>query len=234
LLDPASAQDAATKNYVDNTAAGLSAKNAVLVATTASITLSGEQTIDGITTSASRVLVKNQATASQNGIYVSGSSAWTRATDADAWSELVSAYVFVEEGTTNADTGWTCTADPGGTLGTTANNWVQFSSSASISSGNAGISVSGGAISAVGVANRISITTGIDIASGYVGQSSITTLGTVTTGTWTGTTIAVANGGTGATTLTGLVKGNGTSAFTAAVAGTDYLSPSSTIDGGTF
>jgi hypothetical protein len=55
----------------------------------------------------------------------------------------------------------------------------------------------------------------VDIASTYVGQSSITTLGTITTGTWNGTTIGVANGGTGATTLTGFLKGNGTSAFTA-------------------
>lgn len=70
--------------------------------------------------------------------------------------------------------------------------------------------------------------------STWVGSSSITTLGTISTGTWNATTIAVAKGGTGTTTLTGIVKGNGTSAFSAAVAGTDYLSPDSTIDGGTF
>jgi hypothetical protein len=64
--------------------------------------------------------------------------------------------------------------------------------------------------------------------------SSLSSIGTITTGTWNGSTIAVANGGTGATTLTGLVKGNGTSAFTAAVAGTDYHDTNSTIDGGTF
>jgi hypothetical protein len=67
-----------------------------------------------------------------------------------------------------------------------------------------------------------------------VTSSSLTSVGTLTSGTWNATTISVAYGGTGATTLTGLVKGNGTSAFTAAVAGTDYLSPNSEIDGGSF
>jgi len=68
----------------------------------------------------------------------------------------------------------------------------------------------------------------------YAGQASITTLGTITTGAWNGAAIGVPYGGTGATTLTGLVKGNGAAAFTAAIAGTDYLAPSSIIDGGVF
>ena len=61
--------------------------------------------------------------------------------------------------------------------------------------------------------------------STWTGSANITTVGTVTSGTWNGTTISVANGGTGATTLTGILKGNGTSAFTAATAGTDYVAP---------
>lgn len=65
-------------------------------------------------------------------------------------------------------------------------------------------------------------------------SSSLTSVGTIATGTWNGTTIGVAYGGSGATTLTGILKGNGTSAFSAAVDGTDYLSPNGTIDGGTF
>lgn len=95
-----------------------------------------------------------------------------------------------------------------------------------------------GAMSArtiTGTSNRLSVTNGdgvsgnptLDISSGYVGQATITTLGTITTGTWAGTTIAVANGGTGAATLTGVLKGNGTAAFTAATEGTDYLSGAS-------
>jgi len=99
----------------------------VLVATTANITLSGEQTIDGVLTSASRVLVKNQSTASQNGIYVSGAGSWARATDMDAWSEVPSSLVVVQQGSTLADTLWLCTSNTGGTLGTTAIAWQQAS-----------------------------------------------------------------------------------------------------------
>jgi hypothetical protein len=235
LLDPVSAQDAATKAYVDSVAQGLDAKGSVKAATTASITLSGAQTIDGVSVVANdRVLVKNQSTASQNGVYLAQSGAWTRALDMDAWSEVPNAFVFVEQGTTQADTGWVCTADQGGTLGTTAIAWTQFSSAASYVAGN-GLTLTGNVFDVVGTANRITINAdSIDIAATYVGQTSITTLGTVTTGAWNGAAVGVPYGGTGVTTLTGLVKGNGTSAFTAAVAGTDYLSPSSTIDGGTF
>jgi hypothetical protein len=235
LLDPVSAQDAATKAYVDSVAQGLDAKGSVKAATTASITLSGAQTIDGVSVVANdRVLVKNQSTASQNGVYVAQSGAWTRALDMDAWSEVPNAFVFVEQGTTQADTGWVCTADQGGTLGITAIPWTQFSSAASYVAGN-GLTLTGAVFDVVGTANRITVNAdSIDIAATYVGQTSITTLGTITTGAWNGAAIGVAYGGTGVMTLTGLVKGNGTSAFTAAVAGTDYLSPSSTIDGGTF
>lgn len=127
---------AVTKGYVDGLLNGLSWKDSVDVATTANITLSGEQTIDGVTTSSSRVLVKNQSTTSQNGIYVSGAGAWTRATDMDAWSEVPSAAVFVEAGTTQADTAWVCTSNDGGTLGTTAITFVKFSSAAGIIDGS--------------------------------------------------------------------------------------------------
>jgi hypothetical protein len=235
LLDPTSAQDAATKAYVDSVAQGLDAKASVKAATTANITLSGAQTIDGVSVVAGdRVLVKNQTTASQNGVYVAQSGPWTRALDLDAWSEVPNAFVFVEQGTTQADTGWVCTADQGGTLGTTSIPWTQFSSAASYVAGG-GLTLTGNVFDVVGAANRITVNAdSIDIAATYVGQTSITTLGTVTTGAWNGAAVGVAYGGTGVTTLTGLVKGNGTSAFTAAVAGADYLSPSSTIDGGVF
>jgi hypothetical protein len=125
---PVNPGDLAPKSYVDSVAAGASWHTAVLVATTVNITLSGEQTIDGFLTSSSRVLVKNQTTQSQNGIYISNSSSWTRATDMNAWSQVPAAAVFVQEGTTNADLGFVCTSAPGGTLGTTAITFVQFSS----------------------------------------------------------------------------------------------------------
>lgn len=81
--------------------------------------------------------------------------------------------------------------------------------------------------------NGTTVLTGSALGTGVTG-SSLTSVGTLTSGTWNASTIGVAYGGTGVTTLTGLVKGNGTSAFTAAVAGTDYLSPSSEIDGGSY
>lgn len=255
VADPVNAQDAATKNYVDATAQGLDVKGSVYAATTAALAVTARTsttltiggttfTLDGQTLSnGQRVLVKNSTTGTgagtqDNGIYtVSGigtSVVLTRSTDMDAWTEFPGAFTFVEQGTTLADTGWVCTSDQGGTLGTTAVTFTQFSGAGTYTAGN-GLSLSGGSFSVTGTTNRISVSgAGVDIAATYVGQTSITTLGTITSGTWNGSTIAVANGGTGATTLTGVLKGNGTSAFTAAVDGTDYLSPSATIDGGTF
>jgi hypothetical protein len=96
-------------------------KESVKVATTATITLSGEQTIDGVLTSASRILVKNHSTGSLNGIYVTASGSWTRADDFDADAEVTSGLlVTVEDGTTQADTVWTLTTADPITLGTTA------------------------------------------------------------------------------------------------------------------
>ncbi len=109
--------------------AGLKWKESVVVATTANITLSGEQTIDGVLTSASRVLVKNQSTQSQNGIYVSAAGAWTRSTDADSAAELEGATVRVQQGTSNSDTTWIQTTD-GITLGSSNIVWTQFGVSA--------------------------------------------------------------------------------------------------------
>ena len=235
LTDPTAAQDAATKAYVDAVAQGLKVKDAARCATTANITLSGAQTIDGVSAIAGdRVLVKNQSTASQNGIYVVAAGAWSRATDADIYTELVSAFCFVSEGSTLADTGWVCTANLGGTLGTTSLPFAQFSGAGSYLAGN-GLGLSGSTFSVTANGATLDVSaSGVKISDTYAGQSSITTVGTIATGVWSGTAVVVAKGGTGATTLTGVLKGNGTSAFTAAVDGTDYLSPSATIDCGTF
>jgi hypothetical protein len=99
-------------------------KDSVAVATTANITLSGEQTIDGVVTAASRVLVKNQSTGSQNGIYVSAAGAWARAADADVDPDITPGMmVYVERGTANGDQVFFCTNQSAVTIGTTAINF---------------------------------------------------------------------------------------------------------------
>ncbi|MCX5581312.1 hypothetical protein [Kaistia terrae] len=125
--DPSSALHAATKQYVDNVAAGLDPKPSVRLATTANDTLSGLAARDGVTPVAgNRVLVKSQTTAAQNGIYVAASGAWARAADMDNWLEVPGANVWVEEGTAHGASAWVCSVVSGGTLGTTAITWSQF------------------------------------------------------------------------------------------------------------
>lgn len=168
--DPTNGLDAATKQYVDNMAAGLEVKTSVRAATTANITLSGTQTIDGVALVAGdRVLVKNQTTASQNGLYLVAAGAWTRTTDTDAWTELVSAFVFVESGTSNADSGWVCTIDPGGTLGTNSVSWTQFAGAGTVTAGT-GLAVSGNQVALAAGSNVLALhnlaSTGMVIRTG--------------------------------------------------------------------
>lgn len=140
LGTPTNTTDAATKAYVDGLISGLNSlfdgKGSVRAASTANVTVSnpGTAVFDGITlTSGDRLLLKNQSSQAENGIYVfNGSgSALTRATDFDAWAEIPGGVVTVEEGTTNADTIWLSTANAGGTLGTTAITWFQIPTSSS-------------------------------------------------------------------------------------------------------
>lgn len=101
-------------------------KDPAYVATTANIALTGDQTIDGISTAGGiRVLVKDQSDFTQNGIYLSSSGAWSRATDSDTAGELEGAAVTVQDGVVNGNTTWVQTAD-GITLGVTGIEWVQF------------------------------------------------------------------------------------------------------------
>jgi hypothetical protein len=169
LADPTNDQDAATKYYVDTVAQGLDVKASVKAATTANITLSGAQTIDGIAIVAGdRVLVKSQTSTPTNGIYVAASGAWARSADASTWDELVSAYTFVEEGATYADTGWVCTINAGGTLGTTPITWSQFSGAGTYLAGT-GLTLTG---------NTFSITN-TAVTAGSYGSASETLTATV-------------------------------------------------------
>jgi len=292
---PSSSTDAATKGYVDSLSAGLDPKASVRVATTAALasysfstnvitaSANGTLTVDDVTVAvADRVLVKDEAGANQkyNGIYVvtatgdaSNPFVLTRATDADSSAEMTpGVFCFIEEGTTNADSGWVLSTNATITLNTTALSFVQFSSAASLSfsaplsksgstvsltlaarlvNNSGSLDLASGIVSAAtytsvtvdtygrvtagsdistsnglltrtssgtftsrtvtGTTDVITVTNGdgvsgnptITIASTYAGQTSITTLGTVTTGTWSASTIALNKGGTGATTAAG-------------------------------
>lgn len=190
LGTPTADADAATKAYVDSVAQGLDVKGSCRVGTTANITLSGTQTIDGVAVIAGdRVLVKNQSSAAENGIYVVAAGSWARATDADTWAELVGAFTFVEEGTVNDNSGWVCTSPAGGTLGVTAVTWEQFSGAGQITAG-AGMFKSGNTLN-VGTASSARIVVGtddIDLATTGVTASTyksvtVDTYGRVTGGT---------------------------------------------------
>ena len=130
-----------SKEYVDAVKVGLDFKDSVRVASTATVTVSGPgAAIDGITLSSNdRVLLKNQSTASENGIYVfnGAASALTRATDADANAEVTAGlFTFVEEGTVNADSGFVLTTDGTITVGSTALAFAQFSGAGQIVAGD--------------------------------------------------------------------------------------------------
>ena len=258
-----------TKTYVDSVANGLDVKASVRVATTANLgatysngagtlTNSGSQAaiaIDGVTLVANdRVLVKDQSTAAQNGFYKvttvgDGSSNWvlTRTPDADAADELTAgAFTFTTEGSANGDNGYVLATNGAVTLGTTAINFEQFSGAGQITAGN-GLTKTGNTINAVGTADKITVSAdAITIASSYVGQNTITTLGTIGTGVWQGTDVAVAHGGTGLSAFTGkgVLIANDAGTALEFETGTQYQvmgfnssgvpTATGTIDGGTF
>lgn len=199
------ATDAATKAYVDSVAQGLDVKESVHVATTANLaSLSGLLTIDGHTIEAGqRVLVKNQSTASENGIYVAGSSTWSRADDFDGTPAVdTGAFTFVEYGTVNGGTGWVLTTTGTITIGTTALTFTQFSGGGTFTAGDA-LSLTGSEFdvkydnSTIGIngSNQIEVKdngiTSAKMAAGSVELGTDTVSGT----------LAIANGGTGASSV---------------------------------
>jgi hypothetical protein len=182
LGTPTADTDAANKGYVDSVAQGLDTKASVVAATTTNGTLAtafaNGQTVDGVTlATGNRILIKNQTDATANGIYtVNASGAPTRSTDMDNGSEFPSAYVFVEQGTVNADTGWVCTNNSPVTLGTTNIVWAQFSGAGTYTANN-GVLLTGSVFSfapesgkglqtsANGAAIKLATTSGLNVAS---------------------------------------------------------------------
>lgn len=222
--DPTNALHAATKQYVDAISTGLDVKASCRVATTAALpacTAAGHEVgktltadavgvlaVDGVNTVLNdRILVKDQVAGANNGIYkvtTEGTAGvafvLTRATDADTDAEVTGGmYSFITEGSTNADTGWLLTTNDPITVDTTALTFAQFTGAGTITAG-AGLTKTGSTLDVIGTADRITVNAdSVDIAATYVGQSSITTLGTITTGTWNATAIAANKGGTGQT-----------------------------------
>jgi hypothetical protein len=205
---PTADADVANKAYVDSVAQGLDIKASCLYTTTGNITLSGLGTQangdwGSTLTAGDRILVKNQTNQAQNGIYAAASSGWTRTADMNIWAEVPGAFTFIEDGVALSATGWVTTAGPTGTIGVTNMPWTQFS--------GAGTYIAGDGLQLISNAFSVKLngttldasSSGLRISTTYVGQTSITTLGTIATGEWAATDVAVLHGGTGASDAAG-------------------------------
>ena len=224
---PSSDLQAATKGYVDATATGLDVKASCRVASTANIVLATGTalTIDGVVTVAgNRVLVKDQNTTTENGIYVVAAGAWSRSTDADTSAEVTAGlFTFVSEGTANADTGWVLTADDTITLGSTALTFAQFSGAGQITAGD-GLTKSGNTLNVV-TANAARIVVNadsIDLATVSVtpntGTPGISHLQSVTVDAYGRVTETMtANVRSATTSVTGIVQLSDSTATTSSV-----------------
>jgi len=206
LADPTADADAANKGYVDGVAQGLDVKDSVVATTTANGTLStafaNGQSIDGVTLqTGDRILIKNQSTASQNGIYnVNASGAPSRATDMATGANAAGAFVFVEQGTTNAENGFVCTSDTGSAVvGTNNLTFAQFSGAGQIIAGD-GLDKSGNELSVDLKANGGLVIESTELAV-KLDASSITG------------TLAIGDGGTGATTASAALTALGLSNY---------------------
>ena len=190
LATPTADGDAASKSYVDGVSQGLDIKDSVVAATTANITiataLNNGDTLDGVSLSTNdRVLVKDQSSASENGIYIVGSSP-ARADDLAAGADAAGMFTFVEQGTVNADNGFVCTSNKGSAVvGTNNLAFAQFSGAGSVTAGD-GLDKSGNTLSVDLKSNGGLVIESTEIAVD-LGASSITG------------TLAISDGGTGST-----------------------------------
>jgi len=232
---PSSANDIVNYLALQSYAVGISWKAPVTAATMTNITRSGPQTIDGkAVVAGDTVLVKNQTNSAENGIYQVNAGAWTYATGCTTWSQYVSALVFVEYGTQQGSA-WYCTAQPGGTLGTTAMTWSNFSTAANYTAGT-GLTLTGYqfSITPVGTANTYGSASQVPVfttnASGQVTAVTNTSIaiaatqitsGTIDTarisGSYTGITgVGTLTAGTwNASTIGVAYGGSGAATFTA-------------------
>jgi hypothetical protein len=204
LGTPTDGTDAATKSYVDTTVQGIDWKASVKAATTANVTLASDlengDTLDGVTlATGDRVLVKDQSTGSQNGIYVvKASGAPDRSTDADEGAEVTANFaVFVEQGTVNADSGFTLTNNGAVTIGTTALAFTQFTGLGQIIAGT-GLDKTGNTLD---IDSTVTTNDGTQTLTNKTINGSSNTITNVSLTTGVTGTLPVANGGTGITSL---------------------------------
>ena len=193
LADPTADADAANKGYVDGVAQGLDVKDSVVATTTANGTLSSAfangQTIDGVSLSTNdRILLKDQNTATENGIYkVNASGAPTRVDDLASGADAAGAFVFVEQGTVNAENGFVCTSNKGSAVvGSNNLTFAQFSGAGQITAGN-GLEKSGNTLA-------------VDLKSGGGLQIESGEIGVILDDSSISGTLQIGDGGTGATT----------------------------------
>ena len=228
LSDPVNTQDAATRGFVEATAQGLDVKDSCVAATTGNITIStalnNGDTLDGVTLSTNdRVLVKDQNTSSENGIYVVGSSP-ARADDLAAGSDAAGMFTFVEQGTVNADNGFVCTSNKGSAVvGTNNLTYAQFSGAGQITAGD-GLDKSGNTLSVDLKANGGLVIESTEIAidlaaSSITGTLPVTKLTSLTS---TVTELNVLDGITSTTAELNLMDG-GTSATSTTLAAADRV-----------
>ena len=253
LATPTGSTDAATKAYVDAQLQGLDVKNSVRVATTANGTLSSafanNSTVDGVTLATNdRILIKDQSTGSENGIYtVNASGAPTRETDFDADSEVTGGtFFFVEEGTVNADNGFVMTNDGSVTVGTTALVFTQFSGAGQVIAGTAltksgntlnvavddsSIEINSDAlrVKASGITNAM-LAGSIDLTAKVTGALPVGNGGTGLSSIAKGS-VLVANS---ANTLSALDGGGSNDGILTYTASSDTLAFATAVDGGTF